>query len=166
MIKKLLVLSLLAAFVVVPQVHAEASNPFDALWAAIADLQHQIDTIDLIPGPAGEQGPAGPVGSPGPQGSPGPAGSGIDKSMIYFRSSDFVTVEGVGHPGAQAFALCDDGNDILLSGGFWVQHTDVIVLSSYSIRPATDAPQRWQVGAIGNGAPGTFQAYADCLRVE
>lgn len=37
-------------------------SPFDALWAAITDLQRQIAEIQLLPGP------------PGPQGSPGPRG--------------------------------------------------------------------------------------------
>jgi len=51
-----------------------------------ADLQEQIDNIELTPGPQGPPGPAGPQGLPGstgpqgpqgpagPQGAPGPAG--------------------------------------------------------------------------------------------
>jgi len=37
---------------------AEKPNgqPFQALWDAIADLQNQIDTINLTSGPQGEQG--------------------------------------------------------------------------------------------------------------
>jgi len=61
-------------------------RPFQALWDAIADLQEQIDNIQLIPGPEGppgppgpqgpqgEVGPAGPQGEQGPQGEPGPQG--------------------------------------------------------------------------------------------
>jgi len=64
-------------------------QPFQALWDAIADLQDQIDELELIPGPVGPQGPQGEQGEPGPpgpqgeqgeqgpqgpQGDPGPAG--------------------------------------------------------------------------------------------
>ena len=51
--------------------------------AQIADLQNQINNVQLIPGPPGPQGPVGPVGPEGPQGAlgsqgeqgpPGPAG--------------------------------------------------------------------------------------------
>jgi hypothetical protein len=47
------------------------SDPLTAIWNAIADLQNQINNIQLIPGPQGETGPMGP---PGPQGEPGPQG--------------------------------------------------------------------------------------------
>lgn len=50
------------------EVIARGGNPFDALWAAIANIQEQIDNIELIPGP---EGPQGPQGEPGPQGEQG-----------------------------------------------------------------------------------------------
>lgn len=43
-------------------------NPFDALWAAIADLQDQIDSIELTPGPEGPQGQPGEDGIDGADG--------------------------------------------------------------------------------------------------
>jgi hypothetical protein len=46
-------------------------TPFDAIWAAIEDLQVQIDDIQLIPGPPGSEGPEGPPGPEGPSGSTG-----------------------------------------------------------------------------------------------
>ncbi len=53
-------------------------QPFQALWDAIADLQadlqQQIDDLELIPGPVGPQGPPGPVGPEGPEGPQGPPG--------------------------------------------------------------------------------------------
>jgi len=45
---------------------------FQELWAAVCDLQQQIDNIQLIPGP---QGPPGPTGATGLQGPPGPTGA-------------------------------------------------------------------------------------------
>ena len=41
---------------------AKGGNPLDVVWAAIADLQQQINNIQLIPGPTGPQGPSGPSG--------------------------------------------------------------------------------------------------------
>lgn len=42
--------------------------------ADIKDLQNQINTIQLTPGPEGPQGPAGPEGPKGEKGDPGAAG--------------------------------------------------------------------------------------------
>src|SRR5262245_14888864 len=38
------------------------TNPFDALWAAIADLSRRLANIQLTPGPPGPTGPRGPAG--------------------------------------------------------------------------------------------------------
>ncbi len=55
----------------------------NALESQTTELQTQIDTIELTPGPQGDTGPQGPEGQvgfqgpqgdPGPQGPPGPAG--------------------------------------------------------------------------------------------
>jgi hypothetical protein len=49
--------------------------------AADADLQNQINSIELTPGPQGPQGEQGPVGSqgvPGPPGEPGTPGTGCE----------------------------------------------------------------------------------------
>ena len=65
-------------FLFAPMATAKPSdqiNRFDLLWAAIADLQNQIDNIQLIPGPQGEQGPVGPMGPQGPQGDTGATGA-------------------------------------------------------------------------------------------
>jgi len=43
-------------------------TPFAVLWEAIQYLQDQIDDIQLISGPPGEQGPPGPQGPPGEPG--------------------------------------------------------------------------------------------------
>lgn len=40
----------------------DSGNPFNTLWQAIAYLQEQIDDIELIPGPPGQQGEPGPIG--------------------------------------------------------------------------------------------------------
>lgn len=39
-------------------------QPFQMVWDAIANLQSQIDNIELLPGPQGEPGPQGPAGEP------------------------------------------------------------------------------------------------------
>ena len=53
---------------------------FQELWAAVCDLQQQIDNIQLIPGP---QGPPGPTGATGLQGPPGvPCNACVDSSSI------------------------------------------------------------------------------------
>jgi hypothetical protein len=46
----------------------------DALETGAADLQNQINTIELTPGPIGPQGPQGDAGLTGPQGPQGPEG--------------------------------------------------------------------------------------------
>jgi hypothetical protein len=44
------------------------------LYDNVANLQEQIDNIQLTPGPQGETGPQGPQGPPGPAGPAGPQG--------------------------------------------------------------------------------------------
>ncbi len=46
----------------------------DALEAQTTDLQNQIDTIELTPGPKGDTGPAGPQGPKGDTGATGATG--------------------------------------------------------------------------------------------
>jgi len=43
-------------------------DTYQDIWDAIEDLQEQINNIQLIPGPPGEQGPPGEPGPPGPCG--------------------------------------------------------------------------------------------------
>ncbi len=45
------------------------------IWTAIADLQTQINNIQLIPGPKGDTGAQGPQGETGPQGPQGETGA-------------------------------------------------------------------------------------------
>jgi len=47
----------------------------DALETQTTDLQNQIDTIELTPGPQGDTGPQGPQGLPGADGATGPQGA-------------------------------------------------------------------------------------------
>ncbi len=51
------------------------SNDEKSSWRAIADLQSQIDNIQLTPGPQGPQGKAGADGAAGTNGSAGAAGA-------------------------------------------------------------------------------------------
>jgi hypothetical protein len=81
--KKILCLIAAVVIVLLGTSAALAAAPTDsgALWSAItelqikvANLQDQIDNIQLIPGPQGEPGPMGPQGPAGSQGEPGAAG--------------------------------------------------------------------------------------------
>ena len=56
---------------------AKGGDPLAAVWAAIADLQQQIDNIHLIPGPQGEPGLNGQPGEQGPMGLQGSAGPSL-----------------------------------------------------------------------------------------
>lgn len=79
--KTILVLAIAAAFVAGTMTStnfadAQKSNgqPFQTLWDAIADLQTQIENIELTPGPQGEQGPPGQDGIDGVDGQDGAPG--------------------------------------------------------------------------------------------
>lgn len=145
---------------------------WDRVWAAIQDLQSQIANIQLIPGPIGPQGPAGvqgpqgATGSQGPQGIQGPAGlagAELDRSRVYQRYTDLLPV--VAHaPGTTAEIFCDDENDVLLNGGFFVSHNNVRPLASYGIFGVRAG---WRVGAAIEGDyGGQVQASAQCYRVD
>lgn len=151
-------------------------NPWDAVWASIANLQAQINNIELLPGPQGPQGPQGErgpigpqgiqgeVGPMGPQGPQGPAGSGgVARDQIYQNISTFTAVPGAGNPGVEIEAACNDSNDVMLSGGYWVSHGDLRVLGNYGRHlPAADS---WHIGVVSMGAPGQAQASVECLSV-
>ena len=83
------------------------NNPFDAVWKAIRDLQTQISSIELTPGPAGPQGlqgEQGPKGDPGPQGEKGDSGEdGID------ASSGAGNIAFIFNGGGDKYALRTDG---------------------------------------------------------
>jgi hypothetical protein len=53
----------------------KGGNPFDLLWEAIADLQEQIASIQLIPGSQGEKGDQGEKGEKGDKGDQGEQGT-------------------------------------------------------------------------------------------
>lgn len=56
--KKYIVLSILALTLVAGTAYAKpnTTDPFKAVWDAIANLQQQIDGIQLLPGPKGDPG--------------------------------------------------------------------------------------------------------------
>ena len=121
------------------------------------------ESVQGPPGPSGPTGATGATGATGPAGPPGASGGGgIEKSRIY-QTSNLVPV-GFG-PATVVEASCNDANDVLLSGGFWAAHVDIVVYSSYSLnRPA--GISSWQVAGTSVGAPGSIQAIANCLRVD
>ena len=63
-------------------------RPFKALQAEIDDLQNQIDTIELTPGPQGPAGPRGPQGIPGADGATGPKGDTGDTGTTGARGPE------------------------------------------------------------------------------
>ncbi len=68
------------------------------LYDNIADLQQQIDNIQLIPGPEGPQGPQGPQGDKGDTGDIGPQG----------LQGETGATGPVGPVGADGICECDD----------------------------------------------------------
>lgn len=72
---------------------AEKPNgkPFEVLWDAIVDLQTQIDTIELTPGPAGSDGADGADGVTGPQGEQGPSEIIKRTASEVFEQNDLKT---------------------------------------------------------------------------
>lgn len=69
---------------------------FQQLLTKINNLQAQIDTIQLTPGP---QGDPGPTGSPGPAGAPGVSYSpivGPNAEVLYTECGDTITYHNAG----------------------------------------------------------------------
>jgi hypothetical protein len=75
----LLVIALVLVFSINVAFAAKGGDPLAVVWAAIADLQHQIDNIQLIPGPQGPKGDKGDTGNTGLVGSQGIQGVKGDK---------------------------------------------------------------------------------------
>jgi len=64
---------------------AKTKERVSALEAIVADLQSQINNIQLLPGPPGAPGAQGPAGPEGPEGSPGTAESPTPTSVGAIR---------------------------------------------------------------------------------
>jgi len=94
-------------------------RPFVKIWDALLDLQKQILSIEVIPGP------------PGPQGEPGPEGD-CDSCINHYegiRRAEEVTAE----PGASvyALALCPAGKKAVGGGGRISQPDHFYLYGSY-----------------------------------
>ena len=114
-------------------------QPFQALWDAITDLQGQIDTIELTPGPQGETGPQGATGSTGPVGETGPAKTFAEFTgsvlAIDNRASNILTVEcSVEHP----FYQYDSGFSRSTSDGTLVKMSEDIIWDGDKMSSITD----------------------------
>ena len=147
----------------------------DGILEQLDELRTQITNIPAGPqgeqgpigpqGPQGEQGPIGPEGPKGDngeQGPAGPAGSGIDKNDVYQ-----VVTRSMIDPGQYVHmeAPCEDDNDVLLSGGFFMRFPNIHVVQSDG-RPYY-TPAAWYVDAYNDGDRRTqIAATAHCLRVE
>ena len=73
----LLILCLIGSFSIAaaaPQQKLDVWAAITTLQNTVADLQNQINNIQLLPGPQGETGPMGTPGLPGEQGPIGPKG--------------------------------------------------------------------------------------------
>ena len=127
-------------------------------------LQHQIDTIELTPGPAGPTGPTGPMGPAGtpgttgpigPAGPTGPAGASLTRDDVYTRSATFPVPA---LTWVSNFVSCDPG-DILLSGGFSTLYVGVT-----ASQPAPFFAQAsWVVTGYNDvAAPTDLTIYAYC----
>lgn len=163
---------------------AGPSNPWAAVWSAIEDIRSDIASLSPIPGPQGETGPTGPQGPQGepgptgpqgpngsqgptgPQGPQGPAGASIDASRLYTKFST-TEVPAVGNSNMTLSVGCNDLNDVLIGGGYWVQHNDIHVVNNFPSRlPYANAQHMWLVTFVSSGAEGQAQVIADCMRVD
>ena len=81
----------------------------DDVWLAIGDLQTQVETIELMPGPAGPQGEQGLQGPQGPSGESTPFSTYVVTKTIQAHGNQPIYVEG--------YVDCMPG-DIALSIGF------------------------------------------------
>jgi hypothetical protein len=171
--KYILSVALLSVLVVVGSVSvAHGSNPWEAVWEAIEDLQAQIASIDLVPGPQGpagadgaqgpqglqgEPGPQGPQGVQGPTGPQGPAGTGAAGQLVV------ITRPGtpVSLPGPSAFAMCQTG-EILLGGGYEASGTEVHITATKIVFTTQWA---WMVTGFYFGPSArTLTAIAHCAK--
>lgn len=142
-------------------IKAEGGNPLNAIWNAInslqqevadlwnsnANLQNQIENIELIPGPTGE---------PGPQGELGPAGS----FNTYRVTSPIVFVNIAST--ANTRALCEPG-DKIMSGGFFANGSTLqITQSRPELVTSTPGVQGWFVeGSTANPPAGILPGIGD-----
>ncbi len=149
--KKILIFVIFGVFLFfATSVKAENMNPWNSVWAAIADLQNQIANIQLIPGPQGPSGPQGEIGLAG--------------SLNTYRVTSPIVSVGLGDT-AEVSALCNPGDQIV-SGGFFAEGSTLQILQS---RPDLLSPQRWYVQGSTANPPagilpgiGTIAAYALC----
>ncbi len=118
-------------------------NAIDRLRDAVNNLQDQIDTLVLTPGPQGPQGEAGPQGSQGEQGlqgeqgpqgvqgeqgPQGPAGTGAGGRLNTYRITSPIVSVGIAET-QTATARCHAGDQVL-SGGFFAQGSTLQILQS------------------------------------
>ena len=153
-----------------------------SIWAAVMDLQKQINNIELTPGPTGPIGPQGPAGTPGADGAQGPAGTpGADGAQGPAGATGPQGATGTnGVSGWQLIpgtpsgdienvrtvtASCPAGKKVV-GGGFLTSSISnanrIVILASY---PSSDTV--WSVNGTTNIAGGdasyALQAYAICV---
>lgn len=115
-----------------------------------AELQNQIDQIELTPGPTGPPGPQGPQGEPG-----------LGGSLNTYRVTSPIVFVNLAST-ANTMALCQVG-DQLVSGGFYANGSTLQITQS---RPdlVTTVPdaQGWFVeGSTANPPAGVLPGIGD-----
>lgn len=141
---------LIVAILVIPAIANEqpSGKPFDAIWqeingikSTIANLQEQINNVQLIPGPQG------------PKGDPGISG--------YEIITKTATVDGESY--GEDELICPDGKKIIGGGYDYGLASEITVVSS---RP-NDSKDGWIVGAFSDYAYGLpIKIYAICANVQ
>jgi hypothetical protein len=161
-------------------------NPFEKIWNALLNLQSQISSIQLIPGPKGDQGPAGPQGDQGlpgetgaqgiqgetgpqgpagPMGPQGPAGSstgGISGYEVIIAENTLAIGPGMN---ASAFVVCPSGKKVLGGGALTNQPDSLFLYTSY---PAGEDVGwvAWFHNYTNNTTTANIRAKAICAIVE
>ena len=189
-IASVLVLLTLVVSVSVPlSALAVGGNPLQAIEEALADLQAQINNIELIPGPQGPQGEPGEQGEVGPQGLPGLNGNdGVQGEPGPQGAQGIQGVQGpIGPVGPQgpsgevgttllflrpgptnpaapigdSVAFCEL-DETLIGGGFRISNANARVIRAEIVMIGQPA---FLVTAVSDVLPNEVTAIAHCLKI-
>jgi len=108
---------------------------FGGVKQDVADLQSQINTIELMPGPQGEQGIPGDQGIPGVQGAPGERGApgvqGVQGEQGNPGEQGFPGEQGI--PGESGISDGETAGDLLSwDGNVWIAEAPTTVPTTVS----------------------------------
>ena len=126
-------------------------SPFQLLQDAIADLQGQIEGIELTPGP---EGPTGPEGNPG---------TVLTTDSFYVKITDSISY-GTGNVNTVIMG-CDEG-DVAIGGGLYDESLPRIDWKTVRSAPVQNGyaytPTNWHL-TVASEHNGSFKGVVECL---